>query len=120
MANPIITVNVTSGTTAPLLISDDEGHSSTTAAGDTNLTTTVDQNDLVTWNIEPGSTITSIRIVEKEGSENLFDPDPTGNADNTIWTGTIGSKASKTVESYTIFYTIGGTEYSQDPRLQMN
>jgi len=62
MADHTITVNVTKGTTTPLLITDDEGHSSNNSANDKIFTTKVSPGDIVTWKIGSPSTITSIRI----------------------------------------------------------
>ena len=119
--NHIITLNVAAGTTSPLIISDDEGHSASTPVDDQNLTTTVSVGDTVTWQIAAGSTITKIQVVEQAGSNDLFSPDPAPADGGTSVSGTIGSAfGSGTQEEYTINYWINGVQYSQDPKLQMN
>jgi len=60
--------------------------------------------------------ITKIEIVEKPVSQDLFSVNPTAAND---WKGTIGSFGKNSEEAYSINYTVGGVDYSLDPRLRM-
>ena len=117
MAEHTITMTVAAGTTGPLILSDDEGHSASTTTNDQNFTTNVGQGDTVTWNIGAGSTITKIQVVEDTGD--LFSTNPAPADGGTSVSGVISSTATGG-DTYTINYSIGSAQYSQDPKLQMN
>ncbi len=119
MAEHIITVSATHTRPIPLTISDDEGHSANTHAGDAALTTDVKQGDTVTWKFT-GDIQSIDGIVYKNGanSVNLFSTQPAKNADGS-WSGVIGASAPDlAIEKYDIHYTLNGVKYIEDPRIQ--
>ena len=99
MSTETITVSVATGTTAPLIISDNEGHSGNTTTQDENFTTNVGGGDTVTWNIATDSSITQIQIVENTGD--LFSTNPAPTAGGTSVSGIISSTATGG-DTYTI------------------
>ena len=112
MADVTIYVSLVSGTTN-LHLSDSEGHS-----GDGTITTDVQPNQSVQWQIASGAGIDSLdNIYAKTGSENIFSSGPTKQGDGT-WLGTVSSSATGT-ESYSIDYTVAGSPYTDDPDLKV-
>lgn len=97
-----------------LYLEDNEGHT-----GDNTITTTVDPGDTVIWKLKKDGGIDEITgISAKSDSQDIFSNDPEKQSDGT-WKGTVSTSATGN-ESYNIKYKIGGTEYTDDPELQVN
>lgn len=114
-----ITIVVSATTAAPFppTISDGTNVGST-ETGDENLTTNVGAGYTVT--IKKGGDISAINnIYPNLNSPNLFSQGPVLQADGS-WVGVIGTLPKNTTESYSIDYTVNGTMYTQDPKIQMN
>jgi len=125
---PTIYVSVIGGSTN-LRLRDSEGHN----PGNDQLTTTVNVNDTVSWEVDPdppsgANAISSIENVYKKNNNDpnnysLLTGNPTNNG-NGVWQGTVvsNSPGSGKQESYNIDYKIdaGGNTYTDDPKLQMN
>ena len=111
MADVTIYLSLVSGTTN-LHLSDSEGHS-----GDGTITTDVDPGDNVTWRIDSGANISSIDSIYDKVANDIFSTDPAKQSDGT-WKGTVSNSASGS-ESYGIKYTVDGTQYDDDPELQV-
>jgi hypothetical protein len=109
-----ITISATTAVPWPLTISDGTSVGSTDG-GDQNLVTRVNPGDTVVF--KTAGDITAINAIQvKNGSPDLFSTDPTS---SNGWTGIIGAKNTN-VESYNIQYTVGGTVYTQDPKIAIN
>lgn len=114
-----ITIVVSATTAAPFppTISDGTNVGST-EIGDENLTTNVGKGYTIT--IKKGGDISAINnIYPNLNSPNLFSTVPTLQADGS-WVGVIGTFPQSTTESYSIDYTVNGTLYTQDPKIQFN
>lgn len=125
---PTVYVSVNGGSTN-LRLRDSEGHN----PGNDQLTTTVDVNDSVSWEVDPdppsgANAISSIENVYKKvnndpNNYSLLTANPTNNGSG-VWQGTVVSTSPGRgkKESYNIDYkiTAGGTTYTDDPKLQMN
>ncbi len=112
MADVTIYLSLVSGTTN-LHLSDSEGHD-----GDGTITTDVKPGDNVTWQIASGANISSIDSIYDKVSNNIFSSGPSSQPNGT-WTGTVSSSASGS-ESYGILYTVDGTQYDDDPILDVD
>jgi len=109
-----ITISATTASPSPLTISDGTTVGSTDT-DDQNLITKVNPGDTIVFKIAGDiSEINAIQV--KDGSPDLFSTDPTS---RNGWTGIIGAKVTS-IESYNIQYTVGGTIYMQDPKIQFN
>jgi hypothetical protein len=92
------------------LIMNDHGH------------TNASRREIITWVIQQGapnvSTITN--IVEKQGSRDIFNPDPRPIGNN--WQGTVSpSLKIPASESYSIFWKdFSGNPHQFDPVIQIN
>lgn len=112
MATETIFISKESGGNG-LYLSDNEGHS-----GDGNITTDVDPGDTVIWKLSKNGGIDEITdISAKNGSQDIFSSDPAKQNDGS-WKGTVSNTATGT-ESYFIKYKINGTEYTDDPELDI-
>ena len=125
---PTVYVSVIGGSTN-LSLRDSEGHN----PGNDQLTTNVDVNDTVSWEVDPNpprgaNAISSIENVYKKANNDpknysLLTANP-GNKGNGVWQGSVVSTSpgSGKQESYNIDYkiTAGGETYTDDPKLQMN
>lgn len=110
----VITISASTAVPWPLTINDGTSVGSTDE-GDKGLVTKVNPGDTVVF--KTAGDITAINAIQiKDGSPDLFSTDPTS---SNGWTGIIGAKTTS-IESYNIQYTVGGTVYIQDPKLQMN
>jgi hypothetical protein len=84
--------------------------------------TTVDFDDTVTWVVGGKSGVNEITaITPKQGSENVFNPDPGPMGSGKTWKGTINPTKRGKSEEYTITYTVGSGSVQQfDPIIQVN
>ena len=83
------------------------------------ITTNVKNGDIVKWKLIPNSGIASIDAIH-DTSTDVFNPDPAPQVGNSgIWQGTISASAGNS-ETYCIYYTVGTTQYNQDPKIQVN
>ncbi|MBL6448023.1 hypothetical protein JMN32_17025 [Fulvivirga sp. 29W222] len=96
-----------------LFLSDNEGDS-----GDNTITTAVSPGDTVVWELVSGGGIDEIvNIYAKTGSQDIFSSDPTKQSDGSF-KGIVSNSATGN-ESYNIAYKINGTEYVDDPELEI-
>ena len=130
MTTHTITISATNEKPTPLTIIDDEGHNAHTDEGDKALTTELDNRDVIVWIIDGESDITSIdaitqlktRILNFNKIIQVFVNPPVPVDDNSgNWCAQIELESPWTelIVEYTITYTVGGKQYTQDPKLQI-
>jgi hypothetical protein len=111
MANRPINITGIDASTGQLILSD-------------NGSTTVNQNDTVTWNIMNNSGVASITGIVDNSSLNLFSQGPAAQNSSPAasWQGTISSSATPGAEeTYTINYTTdNGLTCKHDPVIKIN
>ena len=106
---------------------DSEGHN----PGNDNVTTTVSLNDIIIWQLDSNSGLTSLDGITKTvATDPSFDPKAvillvsTPSGSNNVYTGTVVSisPGKDKYENYKIGYTVPGTNGTQwdDPKLQIN
>lgn len=96
-----------------LYLKDSEGHK-----GKDSITTDVNPGDTVVWKLKNNSGIDEITSISaKSTSQDIFSSDPVEQKDGS-WKGTVSSTASGS-EDYSIGYKIGGTDYTDDPQLNV-
>jgi len=84
--------------------------------------TVAKRSQKVTWVIGPHSGVVSITgITVKEGSTNVFDPEPHQLGNSSNWQGTISAAVKPPAEElYSITWTdSAGTEHTFDPKIQV-
>lgn len=113
MSTITITISATSDAPFPPTIADPVNRTST---NDKNFVTDVKAGDTVIF--QKGGDITEIIAITDNTKTCVFASGPNQQADGT-WKGTIKSN-SEDEESYTITYSVGGTIYSQDPKIKIN
>lgn len=128
MATHIITIFATNSSPSPLIISDDENHTASTADGDKNLTTNLLDGDTIKWVNGFGSNISSIDAVTQgtvtfgghTGKFPAFKAPPV-KGDDGSWSAIaqLGQNITMVNIEYSITYTINGKQYTQDPKLQI-
>lgn len=118
MAQRTIYVSRKNDTSHHIKLRDSEGNN----PGNDKITTLVDTNDTVTWELDTDSGLTAItKVHKKSDTHQLLTAEPhKGNSGK--WVGTVvGTSPGKgKEEKYKIYYTIGDKEYHDDPILQMN
>lgn len=82
-----------------------------------NITTEVQNGDIVKWKLVPNSGITSLDGINDEQND-VFNPDPTENPDGS-WEGTVCATVGAT-ETYLVEYTFNGVQYNHDPQIQIH
>lgn len=99
---------------------------SDTATGELTLSdhgvTVAKRSQKVTWVIGPKSGVVSITgITVKEGSTNVFDPEPHQLGNSSNWQGTVSAAVQPPAEElYNITWTDSeGTEHTFDPKIQV-
>ncbi len=94
-------------------------------------TTNTDPGDQVTWKIGAGSGVAEITaITEKEGSSDVFSPDPTQLSNSSDWQGTVNPDLENGAkEYYTISWLTAGSGWlnqgagvakNYDPLIRVN
>lgn len=85
--------------------------------------TVVEKTDSVVWKVKNKSGVKKIiNIVNKEGSPNVFKPDPAPNGNSNIWEGNIDKSITKTTtEDYNIEWEDDdGKMHLYDPKIQVH
>jgi type II secretory pathway pseudopilin PulG len=109
MATIVIQIRLNASGTGLLL---DDGQSN-----GADITTNVNNGDIVKWKLIPNSGITSIdNIVDT--STDVFSPDPAPQPGG-FWQGTVSASAGSS-ETYCIYFTAAGVSYTHDPKIQVN
>lgn len=118
MANRTIYVSRLNPNSTQIKLRDSEGHN----PGNDQLTTAVDTNDTVTWELDENSGLTAITNVQKKGNSpnDLLVSQPSSDNGKFVATVVSSSPGRGKIETYNISYKIGDTEYHDDPILQMN
>lgn len=119
MAQRTIYVSRLNSNSTQIKLRDSEGHN----PGNDQLTTLVDTNDTVVWELDNNSGLTALTLVKKKSNSphDLLSIHPKQNSDGK-WSATVKSTSPGIGkrETYKIKYTIGDEEYKDDPVLQMN
>lgn len=122
MAKIYIYIYATENNPDTLNIVDGQGHCSNTKEMDIEFCTNLRTGDFVNWVVLDfeGNAISAVDDIKMaHGDNECFKIPPAPNPDDeNVWSAEVGHVSGDVTLEYTIYYTVGEKQYSQDPKLR--